>query len=69
MLEGPIPATRRILERNRMSVSDIDVFEMDEAFAPIVLAWERELTPAATGSTSTAVPSHWVILSAPVVPG
>lgn len=45
MLEGPIPATQRILERNRMSIADIDLFEVNEAFAPIVLAWERELKP------------------------
>ncbi len=45
MLEGPIPATRRVLERNGMSISDIDLFEVNEAFAPIVLAWEKELGP------------------------
>ncbi|WP_114423118.1 thiolase family protein [Nocardioides houyundeii] len=45
MLEGPIPATQRILERNSMSIDDIDLFEVNEAFAPIVLAWERELKP------------------------
>jgi len=45
MLEGPIPATRRILERNKMSIHDIDLFEVNEAFAPIVLAWETELKP------------------------
>ncbi|TYL54961.1 thiolase family protein [Nocardioides sp. BGMRC 2183] len=43
MLEGPIPATRRILERNGMVIDDIDLFEVNEAFAPIVLAWEREV--------------------------
>jgi acetyl-CoA acetyltransferase family protein len=41
MLEGPIPATQRILDRNGMSVDDIDRFECNEAFAPVVLAWER----------------------------
>jgi acetyl-CoA acetyltransferase family protein len=45
MLEGPIPATQRILERNGMTIDDIDLFEVNEAFAPIVLAWERELRP------------------------
>lgn len=45
MLEGPIPATAKILERNKMSISDIDRFEVNEAFAPVVLAWERELHP------------------------
>ena len=33
MLEGPIPATRKILERNGMSIDDIDLFEVNEAFA------------------------------------
>jgi acetyl-CoA acyltransferase len=45
MLEGPIPATRRILKRNGLSIDDIDLFEVNEAFAAIVLAWERELGP------------------------
>jgi acetyl-CoA acyltransferase len=41
MLEGPIPATAKILERNRMSIDDIDLFEVNEAFAPVVAAWRR----------------------------
>jgi acetyl-CoA acetyltransferase family protein len=41
MLEGPIPATAKILERNHLSINDIDRFECNEAFAPVVLAWER----------------------------
>ncbi len=45
MLEGPIPATRRILERNSMSINDIDLIEINEAFAPVVAAWRRELDP------------------------
>jgi acetyl-CoA acetyltransferase family protein len=45
MLEGPIPATRKILERNSMSINDIDLFEINEAFAPVVAAWRRELSP------------------------
>lgn len=43
MLAGPIPATRRAMERGGMAVADIDLFEVNEAFAPVVLAWEREL--------------------------
>ncbi|HEY5145012.1 MAG TPA: thiolase family protein [Solirubrobacteraceae bacterium] len=42
MLEGPIPATRKILERNGMAMSDIDLVEINEAFAPVVAAWARE---------------------------
>jgi acetyl-CoA acyltransferase len=45
MLEGPIPATRKILERNSMKIDDIDLIEINEAFAPVVAAWKRELGP------------------------
>jgi acetyl-CoA acyltransferase len=45
MLEGPIPATAKILARNGMTIDDIDVFEVNEAFAPVVLAWAREHEP------------------------
>jgi acetyl-CoA acetyltransferase family protein len=43
MLSGPIPATRRILERSGLEVDDIDLFEVNEAFASVPLAWLREL--------------------------
>jgi acetyl-CoA acyltransferase len=45
MLEGPIPATRKILDRNGMKIDDIDLFEINEAFAPVVAAWRREHNP------------------------
>ena len=45
MLEGPIPATAKILERNGMTIGDIDRFEVNEAFAPVVAAWRREHEP------------------------
>jgi acetyl-CoA acyltransferase len=45
MLEGPIPATRKILARNRMGIGDIDYVEINEAFAPVVAAWRREYDP------------------------
>lgn len=45
MLTGPIPATRQILERASLALSDIDLIEINEAFAPVVLAWEHELKP------------------------
>ena len=45
MLTGPIDATQRLLARNGMSMGDIDVTEINEAFASVVLAWERELAP------------------------
>jgi acetyl-CoA acyltransferase len=45
MLTGPIPATKRLLERNKMTMSDIDLVEINEAFASVVAAWRRELDP------------------------
>jgi acetyl-CoA C-acetyltransferase len=45
MLEGPIPATEKLLARNNLTMSDIDVVEINEAFASVVLAWERKLKP------------------------
>jgi acetyl-CoA acetyltransferase family protein len=45
MLTGPIPATRKILARNSMAIGDIDLFEVNEAFASVVAAWRRELEP------------------------
>jgi acetyl-CoA acyltransferase len=45
MLTGPIPATKKILERNSMTIGDIDLVEINEAFAPVVAAWRRELEP------------------------
>jgi acetyl-CoA acetyltransferase family protein len=45
MLTGPIPATRKLLERNGMTMDDIDLVEINEAFASVVGAWRRELDP------------------------
>jgi acetyl-CoA C-acetyltransferase len=42
MLTGPIPATRHALDRTGLTVDDIDLFEVNEAFASVVLAWARE---------------------------
>jgi acetyl-CoA C-acetyltransferase len=42
MLEGPIPATQQLLKRTGLSMGDIDVFEINEAFASVVLAWQKE---------------------------
>jgi acetyl-CoA C-acetyltransferase len=43
MLEEPIPATRRALVRAGMKLGDIDLYEVNEAFAPVPLAWLKEL--------------------------
>jgi acetyl-CoA acetyltransferase family protein len=47
MLTGPIPATHKLLERNGLGIGDIDLFEVNEAFSSVVLAWQRELQPDA----------------------
>ncbi len=45
MLTGPIPATQRVLKKAGLRIDQIDLFEINEAFASVVLAWERELHP------------------------
>jgi acetyl-CoA acetyltransferase family protein len=45
MLTGPIPATQKILGRNGMKIGDIDLIEINEAFASVVAAWRREIEP------------------------
>ncbi|HYK17365.1 MAG TPA: thiolase family protein [Bryobacteraceae bacterium] len=43
MLSAPIPATRKVLDRAKLALSDIDLFEVNEAFASVPMAWQREL--------------------------
>ena len=43
MLKGPIPATRKVLDRAGLTMDDIDIFEVNEAFASVVLAWQKDL--------------------------
>jgi acetyl-CoA acyltransferase len=45
MLTGPIPATEKALKKAGLTAADIDVFEVNEAFASVVLAWEKEIHP------------------------
>jgi acetyl-CoA acyltransferase len=45
MLTGPIPATEKLLERNSLAMDDIDLVEVNEAFASVLAAWRRELDP------------------------
>ena len=42
MLTGPIPATAKVLKKAGLQLKDIDLFEVNEAFAPVVLAWQHE---------------------------
>ncbi len=57
MLMAIIPATRKLLHRARLSVSDIDAFEVNEAFASVVLAWQREIgaNPAQVNALGGAI--------------
>jgi acetyl-CoA C-acetyltransferase len=57
MLTGPIPATARLLERSGVALSEIGVFEVNEAFAPVVLAWlaETGADPARTNPLGGAI--------------
>jgi acetyl-CoA acyltransferase len=48
MLTGPIPATSKVLDRAGLTLDDIDLVEINEAFAPVVLAWQREHHPDMT---------------------
>jgi acetyl-CoA acetyltransferase family protein len=45
MLDGPLSATRQVMKRAGLSLQDIDVFEINEAFASVVLAWAKEIQP------------------------
>ena len=45
MLTGPIPATQKVLARSGLTIDDMDLIEINEAFASVVLAWEREIHP------------------------
>jgi acetyl-CoA acetyltransferase len=45
MLTAPMPATEKVLERAKLELDDIDLVEINEAFASVVLAWEQDLHP------------------------
>ncbi|MGH3246013.1 MAG: acetyl-CoA C-acetyltransferase, partial [Trebonia sp.] len=46
MLEAPLPGTKRALAKSGMSIDDIDLYEVNEAFAPVPLAWQAEFGAA-----------------------
>ena len=43
MLSGPIPATRKVFAQTGLTMNDMDLYEVNEAFAPVPLAWAKEL--------------------------
>ena len=45
MLTAPIPATQKVLQRAGMNIDQMDLVEINEAFASVVLAWEKEIHP------------------------
>jgi acetyl-CoA C-acetyltransferase len=67
MLEAPIPATQLALKKAGMTIADIDLYEVNEAFAPVPLAWLR-CTPTPSGSTSMVARSRSATRSAPRAP-
>ena len=48
MLTAPMPATEKVLERSHLSLDDMDLIEINEAFASVVLAWEHDMRPDMT---------------------
>ena len=64
MLTGPVDVTR-CLTKARMTLSDIDLFELNEAFASVVLRYMQAFDVDPTRSTSMAARSPWAIRSAP----
>ena len=65
MLTGPVDVTEKLLKRSGMTKSDIDLFELNEAFASVVLRYMQAFDIDRRRSTSMAAPSPWAIRSAP----
>jgi acetyl-CoA C-acetyltransferase len=64
MLTGPVDVTEKLLKRAKMKLTDIDLFELNEAFASVVLRYMQAFDIRMTRSTSTAARSPWAIRSA-----
>ena len=61
MLTGPIPATEKVLRKAGLDIADVGVFEVNEAFAPVPMAWLAETgADAERDSTRSAARSRWV---------
>ena len=63
MLTGPTPATKKVLDRAGLTVDDIDLFELNEAFASVVLKFQKDLNIPDEKLTSTVAPSPWATRS------
>jgi acetyl-CoA C-acetyltransferase len=62
MLTGPVDVTEKLLKRAKMKIEDIDLFELNEAFASVVLRFQQAFDiDRPTRSTSMAAPSPWAI--------
>ena len=68
MLTGPVDVTEKVLERAKMKLKDIDLIEVNEAFAAVVLRYLQAFKLDPARSTSTAAPSPWAIRSARPAP-
>ena len=66
---APVPAARKLLSRLRWHVEDVDLWEVNEAFAVVPMAFMAELGVPLTGSTSMVVPARFVIRSGPAARG
>ena len=64
MLTGPVDVTKKLLARAGMKIADIDLFEVNEAFASVVLRYMQAFDSTRTRSTSTAARSRSAIRSA-----
>jgi acetyl-CoA C-acetyltransferase len=67
-LTAPIPATAHALKKAGMKLADIDLVEINEAFASVVMAWLKETGYRTRAPTSTAAPSRWATRWAPAAP-
>jgi len=68
MLNAPVPAANKVLAKAGLTKNDIDLWEVNEAFAVVVEKFIRDLISIVKKSTSMAVQSHWAIPSEPPVP-
>ena len=69
MLTAPIPATQKALKKSGLSVDDIGAFEVNEAFAPVPMAWLKDIGADEKKLNPNGARSRWATRSADPVPG